>query len=543
MSSDEGNLKYAICPFCRKETQTGNFCNECGSSLTGEKIIAPEETYSGEIEPKNVRELFDGRRIKTSELADKKCSACGKVIWEKSPKVCPYCNVSFIRESEPVLKLFGVQTEPFVAGKAHVLFLRIENHGSIDSHGISANFRLQLRGSSDFQKKTNILSCIKPGKYSLLPVNLKFDTDGKFSCSIKLTYHDDFGNEYTLLGDDIYLDVLEKRSSNAEKELNKSPQNQVVINIENFVSGDLKKGNFTEIVDSVVNRSNIGTENVAIERQETITQTSTQTAPPAPLKVQPDVYYEVDTEVELVCGEVGQVFRIICAPMLRIGREGSRDDALANHIALGKDRYISRKQLQITPVDDGFLFDQGESPRRISCRGAISNQSFNLTGEEKFQIKVDKAGNLIDMKFKPFCDYRTPLALFMQIKNERILFVSGSIKLRWVPSNPDMLDISNIASQVADLLNEPYINQNAVVKQGSCTLKVKRITYSKVSRCDESNKWCEPVYRTEQVYSGTLAHKSDPDYTVCETSYGLKEPCEVCIIYDSAALGLWIKLP
>jgi len=268
MSSDKGKIKCVICPSCSKETQAGSFCNECGAPLTGEKIIASEETYSGEIESGNIRALYDGRSIKTAELADKKCSACGKAIYEESPKVCPYCSASFIRECEPVLKLFGVQTEPFVAGKAHVLYLRIENHGNMDSHGISADFRLHLRGSSDFQNKTNILSCIKPGKYSLLPINLKFDTDGKFSCSIKLTYHDDSENEYSLFGDDIYLDVLEKRSSSADNELKKNLEKQVVINIENFVSGDLKKGHFTEIVDSVINRSNIGTENVAIEREE-----------------------------------------------------------------------------------------------------------------------------------------------------------------------------------------------------------------------------------------------------------------------------------
>ena len=572
MSSDEGNINNVMCPSCGGESLAGKFCTACGAALgAGSGIVdmPPQSAKAVEMPGKGVfietfneisqskpiesssditmhddyRRLYTGARVGSAEIVNNKCGACDEPILRSgksllSLKVCPHCHVSFLREHEPLLKVYGVLTKPLVVGRIEDLHLRIENWGEIKAYNVSAEFSSI---SFEMNEDTEEIDFLLPGHYSILPINLKFKSEGVPRAKVRLLYHDSHSEKY-YIEKHMKLVVWDKPNPAIESELKKKPENQVVINIENFVSGDLKKGNFTEIVNSVINRSSIGTDNVAIERQETVTQTTTtQPVPPAPVKAQPDVYYEVDAELGFTCDNVSRVFRIICAPALRIGREGPRDDALTNHIALGSDRYLSRKQLQITPVDDGFLFDQGESPRRISCRGDISDQSFNLTGEEKFQIKVDKAGNLVDMKFKPFCDYRTPLALFMNIKGEKILFVSGSIKLRWDPSNPDMLDISNIAPQTAGHPNEPYMNQNAVLKHSGCTLKVKRIIYSKISRCFESNKWSESVYQIEKVHSGTSAHKPDPDATVCDTSYGLKEPCEFSIIYDSAALGLWVK--
>ncbi len=317
MASEEEIMKYVKCTKCGAESQPGKFCTECGEPLdtksqlidafkepVGQEIYdavdklsarlvqggdttdtverikkinaeddtpkldsstAPEETEEPESQQ---RLLYTGHIIDRADIIDGYCSMCKKPIFGKSPKYCPHqgCNASFLKEEEPVLRIYGVQIETLVINQIKDIYLRVENCGDNDVHGITIECK-----SMHFDKlaESDLVGEIVPGNYSLVPINLLFKNDGKPKCEIKIIYHDENRNEYTI-EKSIHLTVHERTNPDLDNKLKSKAENQIVIKIENFVSGDLKKGNFTEIVDSVINRSTIGTDNVAIDDERTI---------------------------------------------------------------------------------------------------------------------------------------------------------------------------------------------------------------------------------------------------------------------------------
>ncbi|MBU1023219.1 hypothetical protein KKB99_02935 [bacterium] len=267
-----------ICPSCSMETASGKFCTECGQRLcladalpgTDEdtSAISNQLDDSGDksSSEKELRKTYKGHIIDRAEIIEGFCPRCNRPVLSDLYKYCPHkdCDASFLKENEPALRIYAVLQKPLIKDKMDIITLRVENVGDNNAFMIRAECKAMRAGI--FPSRLRLPS-IEPGKYSLLDVNVCFENSGIAQSEFKITYHDEKNSEYSLIEQNLVFEVLPEFDSNKSKEHAGNPEKQVILHIENFVQGDLKKGTFTEIIDSVVNRSKIGSENVTIDHE------------------------------------------------------------------------------------------------------------------------------------------------------------------------------------------------------------------------------------------------------------------------------------